>query len=416
MATFALICPPFHSHLRLFDALAEELERRGHRSTFLLNGGAQELARLSHADVRTVSPVPGASVGEVVKRAARPSGPLGILRTVADMSALTDTLCRDGPQILRDIQADAVLADQMEPAASLLAEHLGLPFLSIASALPIDREPGIPLPFLPWPYDASERGLHRNRAGERVAGVLMMTQRRTVARWAQRFGLPARKELHDCLSPLGTISQTISAFDFPRATSRTRVRAVGPIRNGPETGGEFTLDIDEKRPFVYASLGTLQGHRATIFRKIAKACRDLGAQLLVTHCGQLSGKPAAALGATWVTDFAPQRAVLARADACVTHAGLNTVMDALEFGVPLLAIPIAFDQPGVAARIVHHEVGLRLPRRWLTARQVRRALETLLYDRRFRRNAGAMGAHIRAAGGARTAVDVIESVLFRSSA
>jgi zeaxanthin glucosyltransferase len=53
-----------------------------------------------------------------------------------------------------------------------------------------------------------------------------------------------------------------------------------------------------------------------------------------------------------VTDFAPQQAVLARADLCITHAGLNTVLDALVAGVPLLALPIAFDQPGVAARII----------------------------------------------------------------
>jgi zeaxanthin glucosyltransferase len=44
---------------------------------------------------------------------------------------------------------------------------------------------------------------------------------------------------------------------------------------------------DPGRPFVFASLGTLQGQRFGLFRRIAKACRRLDAQLLVAHCGGL---------------------------------------------------------------------------------------------------------------------------------
>ena len=78
------------------------------------------------------------------------------------------------------------------------------------------------------------------------------------------------------------------------------------------------------RPFIFASLGTLQGDRYALFKRIAKACRQLDAQLLIAHCGGLMtrrcarSKPPAA---TRVCAFAPQQAVLARADAVVSHAG-----------------------------------------------------------------------------------------------
>ena len=39
------------------------------------------------------------------------------------------------------------------------------------------------------------------------------------------------------------------------------------------------------------------------------------------------------------------------------EALLNTVLEALSTGVPMVAIPIAYDQPGVAARIAYHHVG-----------------------------------------------------------
>jgi zeaxanthin glucosyltransferase len=36
---------------------------------------------------------------------------------------------------------------------------------------------------------------------------------------------------------------------------------------------------------------------------------------------------------------------------------LNTTLESLAQGVPMVAIPIAFDQPGISARIAHHGVG-----------------------------------------------------------
>ncbi|MCQ8781839.1 glycosyltransferase [Mangrovibrevibacter kandeliae] len=407
MTHFALICPPFFSHVRLFEALAEELARRGHRLTFVLNDGAERLVQSPATTVRGVGAAAGArTVAAVARHAENPSGPFGILRTVADTAAMTDALCRDGAEVLRGIGAEAVIGDQMEPAAGLLARHLGLPLISLAAALPIDPEPALPPPFLDWPYDPSERGLRRNRGGERVARLLLARQRRTIAAWAERFGLPAMDSLADCLSPVLRIAQTVPGFDLPRQNPGP-LHAVGPIRSG---GRQTRLDLplDPARPFVFASLGTLQGHRLALFRAIATACRRRGAQLLVAHCGGLDARQAEAVGATWVTDFAPQRAVLARADLCITHGGLNTVMDALEFGVPSLVIPLAFDQPGVAARVVHHGVGTALPRWRATARAIEAHLAALLGDEGYRRRATAIGAEIAVAGGVHRAADLVE--------
>src|SRR5262249_10289441 len=58
-----------------------------------------------------------------------------------------------------------------------------------------------------------------------------------------------------------------------------------------------------------------------------------------------------------VVRSAPQIELLKRATLCITHAGLNTALESLGQGVPMVAIPIGYDQPGVAARIAHHGVG-----------------------------------------------------------
>lgn len=91
------------------------------------------------------------------------------------------------------------------------------------------------------------------------------------------------------------------------------------------------LAADDVRPFVFALLGMLQGARLGLFRHIARACRALDAQLLLAHCDCLNTAQAEAprhAGVTWGTGFAPQRTALARADVVISHAGLNTVLDA----------------------------------------------------------------------------------------
>jgi zeaxanthin glucosyltransferase len=411
---FAIICPPFKSHIAVFEAIGEELGRRGHRISFLVNKGAEQYVSAG----LNVQPVEGTDerrLNAVIDRASRPSGLLGILRTVHDTAVLTDAICRHAPAHLKALGVDAVLGDQMEPAAGLVARHLGLPLISIACALPVERDVGLPLPFLPWPYDASEEGIRRNRGGERVARLLLTEQRRMIRRWASRFGLQEPVEdLQTCLSRLATIAQTTAAFDFPRQSSDQNLHMVGPLRR-ESRGGEIPFAVDPDRPFIFMSLGTLQGHRYRLFRAAAIACRELDVQLLVAHCGGLTKKQEAGLGATWVTDFAPQRAVLARADLCITHGGLNTVMDALESGTPLLALPIAFDQPGVSARILHHGLGLRLSPRFLTADKMKNAISTLLSDTGYAERAGRVGTSIAVAGGLAKAVSIIEAVVAQAA-
>ncbi|MGA6098207.1 glycosyltransferase [Stutzerimonas marianensis] len=418
MTHFAVIAPPFHSHLRALEAIAAQLIDRGHRVTFVQQADVAAALRhpgLGFAQVGAGSHPPG-SLSAVVSRAARPGGPWGIRRVIADMAAATEMFCRDAPLLLRSIGVEALIADQMEPAGGLLAEHLGLPFVSVACALPVNREPLLPLPVMPWRYRATPWGEQLNLHSSKVYDRAMQPHAEVIGRYAAAFELPPRQRLDECLSPLLQLSQTTPGFDFPRTALPPHFHGVGPLR--PTLADEPALDVPiaTGRPFAFASLGTLQGDRLGLFERIAEACRELEVQLLIAHCGRLGAKQEARLrkaGADWVTGFAPQRAVLARADVLVTHAGLNTVLDALEAGVPSLALPIAFDQPGVAARVVHAGVGLKLDPRLASRRRIAAAMRRLLHDPGFAQRARSLGAEVRGAGGAARAATLIEQSLGR---
>lgn len=412
MTHFAVVAPPYYSHFQALQALAVELIGRGHRVTFFHQSDAAHWLsdpRVAFRSVGANSHPPG-SLERTLHQAAHPDTPWGLRRIIKQMGATTAMLCNELPQALADNAVNALLCDQMEPAGGLVAESLGLPFISVACALPVNREPGLPLPVMPFAYGTDERSQHMYRGSTQVYDWLMKPLAKVIHSAALRLGVAPRTALHECLSPLAQISQTLAGFDFPRSQLPAHFHAVGPLRSAvaPHQG---EWPIDDARPFLFASLGTLQGDRFKLFERIANASRRLDAQLLIAHCGKLDAAQERRLidgGATWVTDFAPQQWVLERADAVITHGGLNTVMDAIVARTPMLVMPIAFDQPGVAARVAHRGVGTQLSRRASAAR-IEAALRELLA--RPLPGFDALIDELQRAGGVTRAADIVEAAV-----
>jgi UDP:flavonoid glycosyltransferase YjiC (YdhE family) len=102
-------------------------------------------------------------------------------------------------------------------------------------------------------------------------------------------------------------------------------------------------------------MGTLRNGLESVFNTIAEAVGERpGYQLVLSigttlDPGQITSLPTNSI----VVQSAPQVGLFARSALCITHAGLNTALEALTYGVPLVAIPITNDQPGIAARIAH---------------------------------------------------------------
>jgi UDP:flavonoid glycosyltransferase YjiC (YdhE family) len=79
----------------------------------------------------------------------------------------------------------------------------------------------------------------------------------------------------------------------------------------------------------------------------------------------------------------PQVELLSRASIRITRAGINTVLEAFSAGVPLVAIPVGFDQPGIAARITYHRAGECLPAAILTTEELSAAIRNVLSNQTF---------------------------------
>ncbi len=217
------------------------------------------------------------------------------------------------------------------------------------------------------------------------------------------------------LSPLASISQTPEAFDFENSNWPSQFHHTGPFHDGK---GRPTVPFPWERltgePLIYASMGTLQNGNEEVFRIIAKAAgQHKGFQLVLSVGDQLDPKQLdlAVPGNAVVVKQAPQLELLKLASICITHAGLNTVLESLAQGVPQVAIPVTYDQPGVAARIAHKRTGVVTSFDRLTAAQLSRLIDEVISNPTYRENACRMQKAIAEAKGLSAAADIVEQAL-----
>lgn len=415
----ALLCPPASGHLNPMRALALALKARGHRPVLFT---IEDVAARVRADGIETAVLgrdrfgPGYLRGVVRALGERP-GLRGTMYWQTERAAAADVACREAPELISRMNADALIVDQIEPAGQAIAEHLGLPFVTLGTGFVLNRDPGMPPVFTGWPPAATplKRRLYDlvSRLGDRAVERSNAPLRGWRAAWGLE-PLPVA-DMFYANSPLLQIMQMPQSLDIPRQRKPAQLHHVGPLRD-PATmyDGPFPFERVERdgRPLVYASLGTLQIDRRDLLHRIAEALSTLDMQVVLIHGGTLTPEDARALpGDPIVRALVPQEEVLRRASLCVTHGGLNTVLDALQAAVPMVVLPIAFEQPAIAARVARHGAGVVLRRHRRAPASIRRAAQTVLAEPRFRTAAQRIAADISAAGGTRRAVELIERAL-----
>ena len=162
---------------------------------------------------------------------------------------------------------------------------------------------------------------------------------------------------------------------------------------------------------LYISLGTIFTDNPAIYRACIEAFGAGPWQVAMTT-GDLN--PAAIAPAPPGVDVRPrfpQPAVLRHAQAFVSHAGMNSTMEALYYGVPLVTLPQMPEQAANADRVVELGLGERLATDTLTPDALRQAVSRVTTDEQVRADLERMRRAIRDAGGAQHGAALIEDHL-----
>ena len=414
---YGLVAPPTIGHLNPMVALGMELLRRSHGVVvFTVADGASRLVGLP-LEVVTIGsgPFPRGAVEEAFATLGRLSGMEGLRFSVDYFRREQAMVLAELPEAVAAAGIDVLLVDQLCPAAGTVAEKLSLPFITICNALPVNREAAVPPYFTGWRPSRWPWGRWRNQLGNALLDRLTEPLWRDLQDQRRRLGLEPHRRREDAASPLLQLAQLPRAFDFPRERLSPRFHYVGRLAD--PSGREpllrdavpFPWERLDGRPLLYASLGTLQTGRPEVFAQIATACAPLEVQLVLSM-GNPKSAPLQLPGDPIVVAYAPHQQLIERSTLVITHAGLNTTLTALGCGVPVLAIPITNEQPGIAARLAYSGAGRVLPVQKLSAAKLRDMVSEMLQNPSYRSRAQWLQAEGKAAGGVRRAADLIEAI------
>lgn len=300
--------------------------------------------------------------------------------------------------------ADVVLVDPAFSGGAYLASREDRPPIVVCGVLPLpigsrDTAPyGMGLP--------PARVFNRTR--NRVLGVAA----RRIMAGAEAMAQETHQELHgrplpgsvmDWLGRTEAVAQfTVPEFEYPRSDAPPHLHFVGPQQAAASSipTPNWWHELDGSRPVVHVTQGTIANRDwAQVVEPSLAALADENVLVVVATGGRpvetLPPLPDNARAA----EMLPYDELLPRTDVFVTNGGYGGVQQALRYGVPVVATGGQEDKPEVGARVAWSGVGRRIRSDRPSARQVHRAIRSVLAHERYRARARELAAKVAAAPG-----------------
>ena len=406
---------PLSGHLNPMTALARRLQSRGNEIVFFGVPDVEPFARAAGLDFvpygETEYPV--GSIEKVYSSVAKLHGFEVIRHSCTDLNPdLTRVTLDYLAEKIAVTGVEALVIDTIHFFIELVPLSMSIPYVHIWNVLHLDFSGATPASVFSHPLDTSPEGLNRNALNLQKIGAILGPIAEIARSFAEKVGL--KIDWNDpaaTVSKLAVITQTPKEFDFPGIPWPAQFHYAGPFHD--DEGREplpFPWDKLTDQPLIYASLGTLVNGLYDVYKHILEAVQPLENVQVVLSVGKninpdnLGPIPSN----TIVVRCAPQIELLKRATLCITHAGLNTTLESLANGVPMIAIPIGYDQPGIAARIAYHGTGKFIEVDELTTDRLRGLIERVLQEPSYRRRVDYFKKVISKTRGLDVAADIIE--------
>ncbi|UMQ42240.1 hypothetical protein MKS83_00810 [Chryseobacterium sp. Y16C] len=290
--------------------------------------------------------------------------------------------------LLKEYQPDLVIGDHQLFAASIAAKKLGLPYATTVTA---------------------------------PAAIKIMSELPKVHEWEEKQIIALQQELGveenralDC-SDLLTLVLT-SQYFFGEMDLESNYQFTGPVLTERRISSEFDWEKfnSNLRKKILVSIGTTfdHEHKKAFFQKVIDAFKDEDLTVVVVSDPQLFEE--------WPENFmvyqqVPQLDLLPHLDGVVSHGGHNTVSEALSNGLPLVVIPIAYDQSHVAGRVVRTGAGERLNFNRFKAYHLNEAVQNILTNPEYKKAAEIVRQSFIEAGGSATAANLLENTTSNST-
>jgi len=394
-----ILTPPAHGHVNPTLPLAAELTVRGDDVVYFLPESLAAAARRSGAQVRELDDRFDMPFDKTMGRLGFPFGTKDL--TPDEQATLIETMrtfrtgLDEGLPTLRDRvereAADCVIYDVYGLWMRGLAEDLAAPKVAF------------------FPTFAVPEG------GSAVNSVF--ARHRPSLPEELRAALSGSRAFADLAAPF--VAEALNIVPLPRSFQSDAARFddrflfVGPSIRNEAILGDFPVERLTGRRVALVSLGTVATDRSGFYNACLEAFAGTD-WLVVAATGRSDAAELGALPDNVIArPFAPQLAVLQHASVFITHGGMNSTMEALWFGVPLVVAPQGGDQPLVAERVTTLGLGRALDPDQLRGPAVREIVDEVVADASVRVRIASIQREMREAGGAARAAAAIHALVDR---
>jgi hypothetical protein len=141
-------------HFYPLTALGRRLQSRGHDVVYFQVADLESPIRAAGLRFRQIGQhdFPLGSLRARDEEGGKLEGLAALRCGIRGIVMKSQMIFRDAPAAIRDERVNALIVDQIEPAGGTVAEHLGLPFVNVAAALPVNLDVSVPPVTFPWSH------------------------------------------------------------------------------------------------------------------------------------------------------------------------------------------------------------------------------------------------------------------------
>jgi UDP:flavonoid glycosyltransferase YjiC (YdhE family) len=282
-------------------------------------------------------------------------------------------------EIWDDVRPDVVCTDNVTgyPAVELA----GCPWARFVSANPLEmRDPNLPPPLSGLPV--ADRSGWRAFVDEYHRVHADLLDEHNAFRGSVGVA-PCPPDEFNTHSPWLNMYLFPQVADYDRAVPLDatwhRLQSTVRVSDAPfDVAERLPADGKADGKVVYLSLGSLGCMDVELMQRLIDALAATGHRTIVSM-GPLKDQMTLHDG-QYGDEFLPQPSILPQCDLLITHGGNNTTCEGFHFGLPMIGLPLFWDQYDNAQRLQETGFGRRLPTYDWTEEQLAGAVNQLLAD------------------------------------
>lgn len=256
---------------------------------------------------------------------------------VFSTNLIVDMTLRLDDEILKEMQElkpDIIVADSMAFWGKLIAKKLNIPFISSTTTFAFNK------------YSA--RVMKQDGPGlfQLIKSIPKINKSLNKLR-EKGYEVKSMLDIIANDENTSTIVYTSKYFQPYSETFNDNYAFVGPIlREGIEKIEKVEI------PTVYISLGTVNNNNKDFYQNCFNALKDEKLRVIMSVGEDVDFEKLGEIPNNFIVKkYVDQIAVLEVTDVFITHCGMNSVSEALYFGIPLVLFPQTTEQKGVANRV-----------------------------------------------------------------